>query len=280
MKIAILLFLSLFLIQCKNLPKSFISKDLSKKWEISSLRTPESVKYDPKTRQLFVSDVNGDPWAKDGNGFITRITIDGKFAEVNWVIGMDAPKGMGIYKGHLYVSDITEIDDIDIAKGAIVKRYISKDAKYFNDIEVDSAGVVYISDMFTNSIYRLINGKLERWIQSSELDNCNGLYCQSGKLYIGTKTKIITADLATGKLCDFITDTGPIDGLRRFDDNEFICSDWTGSVFRIGTDTRKKMLLNTSFENINAADIEYIPELRMLVVPTFYNDRVVAYELK
>jgi len=42
----------------------------------------------------------------------------------------------------------------------------------------------------------------------------------------------------------------------------------------------KVKLLDTTPQEINAADIDYIPSKNLLLVPTFFDDRVMAYELK
>src|SRR5215831_5594658 len=38
-----------------------------------SMKTPESVRYDPDLDAYFVSNINGNPSVKDGNGFIVQI---------------------------------------------------------------------------------------------------------------------------------------------------------------------------------------------------------------
>ena len=40
--------------------------------------SPESAFYDSATRAIFVSSINGAMTAKDGNGFISRLSADGK----------------------------------------------------------------------------------------------------------------------------------------------------------------------------------------------------------
>ena len=39
------------------------------------------------------------------------------------------------------------------------------------------------------------------------------------------------------------------------------------------------LLINTTDQMINAADIEYVPATKTLYVPTFSDNRVMAYEL-
>src|SRR5262249_39078691 len=42
---------------------------LTKLWETeASLKVPESVRYDAKRKVLYVSNIDGEPWAADGKG--------------------------------------------------------------------------------------------------------------------------------------------------------------------------------------------------------------------
>ncbi|MCZ8217420.1 MAG: hypothetical protein O9262_14340 [Cyclobacteriaceae bacterium] len=83
---------------------------LTLKWETDTvLTTCESVIYDSTNQVLYVANINGQPTDKDGNGFIAKLGLDGKIVQAQWVTGMDAPKGMGIYNGKLFVSDIKRI---------------------------------------------------------------------------------------------------------------------------------------------------------------------------
>ena len=59
----------------------------------------------------------------------------------------------------------------------------------------------------------------------------------------------------------------------------FLVTDWFGEVFMVYPDGSKASLLNTKEAEIGTADIEFIKELDLLVVPTFYKQHVVAYKL-
>ena len=50
-------------------------------------QTPESVLYDPVADVYLVSNINGDPTAKDNNGFISRIGPDGTVMAAKWIAG-------------------------------------------------------------------------------------------------------------------------------------------------------------------------------------------------
>lgn len=280
MKILIPILAILVLVQCHKAPKSFISKRLTPVWEVDQLKTTESVKYDPVTRRIYVSNINGEPEGKDGDGFISNIELGGKYAEINWLIGLDAPKGLGVYAGKLYVTDITDIVIIDILQTTIQKRIPVEGAQFLNDLDIDSTGQVFFSDSFTNTIYRMHHDTIERWLTSDQLKSCNGVYCGKDKLYVGTSNQILMIGYDNKQISVFRSDTGPVDGLRPFDQDTFIYSDWTGSVYLIGKEDKPELLLNTSVDKINAADIEYIPEKKLLIVPTFHNNKIMAYEVK
>src|ERR1700704_2976197 len=92
---------------------------LVKKWETDSLlKVPESVLYDAGDKVLYVSNIEGtEPWGKDGKGSIGKVGLDGKIIKADWVTGLQAPKGLGLYKGKLYAADIDNVAVIDVAKG-------------------------------------------------------------------------------------------------------------------------------------------------------------------
>ena len=128
-------------------------------WETpANLKNPESVAYAPKQNVLFVSNVNGKPDQKDQNGFISKVSpSNGSIIELNWVTGLDAPKGIAISNDNskLYVSDITDLIEIDIANGKIIKRYNAPGSAFLNDVVSDNQGNIYVSDTGINTIYKL-----------------------------------------------------------------------------------------------------------------------------
>src|SRR5688572_19671463 len=87
-----------------------MAQSLTLKWTSdTTLRVPESVFVDAKNNVLYVANIDGKPDGKDGKGFISILTPDGKVKKRDWVTGLDAPKGMGVYKNNLYVTDITNV---------------------------------------------------------------------------------------------------------------------------------------------------------------------------
>ena len=261
----------------------FIARSVEKRWETSSdFKTPESVYYDKERDIIYVSNINGSAREKDGNGFISKLSKDGKIVKLKWVEGLNAPKGMGVLKNKLFVSDIDALVEIDIAKGIILKKYPTDDAKFLNDIAIDENGVVYVSDMSGNKIYRLKDGTFEVWINSAALERPNGLLIEDNRLLVGTNVvgSLKAIDFKTGDITSFIDNTGGIDGVVSVSKGSYIISDWKGNIHRVSVSSEKEKLIDTTPKKINAADIDYIPAINLLLVPTFGDNRVMAYRIK
>jgi len=99
--------------------------------------------------------------------------LDGKIIAVDWVPGLNAPKGLGLYKGKLYAADIDEVVVVDIKKGAIDKKIPIDGAKGLNDISIGSDGVVWVSDSKNNVIYKIENDKPSVYLEG--LKGANGV---------------------------------------------------------------------------------------------------------
>lgn len=120
---------------------------------------------------------------------------------------------------------------------------------------------------------------MEVFIQDDFIKGMNGIYIEGNTLYLGAHNKLLTVDLKTMEIEDLAYNTGYIDGIVKVAKNQFITSDFVGKIqlIQIGKDIEK--LIDTSSEKINATDLTYLPSLKLLVVPTFNNNRLIAYKL-
>ena len=127
---------------------------------------PESVLFDAGNNVLYVANIDGtDPWGKDGKGSVGKIGTDGKIINVEWVSGLNAPKGMGLYKGKLYVADLGSLVVIDVQAGKIEKTIPVEGAQGLNDVTIDKNGVVYVSDSKTKQVFRVEKDKAELFLR-------------------------------------------------------------------------------------------------------------------
>lgn len=116
-------------------------------WETDSLfDKPESAVYDVKKQVIYVSNINGQYCTKDGNGFISRVDLDGNILELNWVTGLNSPQGLALHGNKLYVADVDEIMEIDVDQEKIINKYKIDGAKFLNDAASDKSGNIFVSD--------------------------------------------------------------------------------------------------------------------------------------
>jgi len=253
------------------------SQSLTLKWKTPpNLPVPESVIHEPKSNILFVACINGKPDEKDGNGTIAKVDTNGKIIAVDWATGLDAPKGMGIHGGNLYVADITQVRIISLATGKITSSVEIEGAKFLNDITIDKKGNVYVSDTQTATIHVIKGNKAEVYFTSPELNGINGLLAIDKGLYIvsfatGNSYKLS----ADKKLTPFTKVAEGGDGIVAVGKDEYLVSSWHGEVYYVDANGAKK-LVDTK-DKINAADIEYDASTKTLYIPTFMSNSVDAY---
>lgn len=255
---------------------------LIKKWETDTLLTTcESVLYDKEGGFLYVSNINGTPTDKNGNGFISKINLDGEILEEKFVTGLDAPKGMGKTNGQLYVSDIDRVVAIDLSTGEISQTWVIEGAKFLNDITTNAAGKVWVSDSGTGTIHQLVDDTVSPWIQADTLKGPNGLLIEQNRMLHVTFDggSLFTIDLASKAIVEVANGLGGGDGIVADGKGNYLVSDWEGQVFFLDKNWNKTQLLDTREAKIFAADIEFIVEKNLLLVPTFFGNTVVAYEL-
>lgn len=248
-------------------------------WETEKVfKTPESALYDAERNQIYVSNINGKATAKDGNGFISILDTNGVVKKLRWISGMNAPKGMAIIDSLLYVTDIDRIVIIDINHAKIIKIVDVEDAVFLNDIEAISAENLVVSDTRLNHLLIFDGNTARIWLKDDSLIAPNGLAFFKESLYVGTKNNLlkIHPDLSTVKV--HIEATGLIDGLIPLGMNKFVVSDWAGRIM-IADMNNKIVLQNTASQNIQAADLGFLPKEKIVLIPTFTDNRVIARRL-
>ncbi len=270
--------LLLFLLPALTGPEK-ASPVLSLKWEISSLKTPESVLHDPVRNVLYISNIHEKPAEKDYNGFISKVSVTGEVIDINWVSNLSAPKGMGLFGTTLYVTDIDVVVAIDVNTGKSLNSWTVEGAKFLNDIAVDETGHVFVSDSRANKIFRLTpEGTFSLFSADSLLAGPNGLHFVNKQLKVGTQRGIVSLDAKGKATIEVPNAKESIDGIAWYNGGYFT-SDWQGKTQWIAKGREPVVMLNTTAEKINSADFEYIPSLNLLIIPTFFDNRVRAYQV-
>ena len=263
---------------CVALPV-FAKTQLEPLWTIDGLRIPESVLVyqQQNDKLLFVSEIDGNGNVADGEGGVAMINPDGSLRDHNWIRGLNAPKGLGVYQGKLYVADLTEVVVIDIASGKVTEKISAPEAVFLNDITVDSKGVVYVSDTRKNRVYKLENGKISVWLENIEA--ANGLKAIGNDIYIAANDKLLKADNDGAITLIAKGFAQRADGLEPIGNGDFIVSCWAGIVYYVYADGRIVKLLDTQEQKLSTADIGWDPVSNTLYVPTFLGNSVSAFRL-
>src|SRR4029453_9757909 len=171
----------------QNPPRSNVPEPTAL-WTLSAdVNAPESAYYDATPNAIFVSSINGDVLAKDGNGYISRLAADGKVVNAKWATGLNAPKGLRSVGGTLWVTDIDEVVAMEIASGHISSHVKIDGAKFLNDLATAADGTVYASDSQTFRIYAVKDGKASMFVEIAEpIETPNGVLVDGNRLIVGT----------------------------------------------------------------------------------------------
>jgi sugar lactone lactonase YvrE len=250
------------------------------------LDAPESAFFDAGSGTLFVSVVGGSPAARDGNGRIAKLSLDGKVTAGSFTTGLNAPKGLRGFKGTLWVADLDEVIGIDMASGKITSRVKIADAKFLNDVAVGPDGTVYASDTMLNRVYAVTNGNASVFVEGADLAAPNGLLVDGGRLVVGSMGSLAPGGQGGGLMAiDLKTKAktpitpkpvGAIDGVESDGSGGYIVTDFRGAkVLHI---TPKGEVHELKQLSGSAADLAVIPAKRMLVVPNLQGNSVSAYD--
>jgi len=152
------------------------------------LHTPESAQcYRGK---IYVSNIgNLPPDKKDGDGYISLISREGKVLKAKFITGLNAPKGITFCNGKLFVADIDRVVVAEPETGKVLKEITVEGARFLNDTACKDDKTVFVSDTQTNTIYSIDANTygVKVYIKSHKLQGPNGLaVAPDGKLLVAS----------------------------------------------------------------------------------------------
>ncbi len=219
---------------------------------VEGFKRPESVRYDPELDVWFVSNINGDPFAEDGNGFISRLKGDGSIDLLEFIAGgrngvtLNAPKGMAITGDTLWVADVDVVRAFDRRTGASLANVSLKGkAKFLNDVAAGPDGI-YITDSGfgkddkggmahtgPDRIFRVAGGQATLALETSSLAAPNGIAWDSagGRFIVGPfgGTTMQAWHPGGEKLTPLGETPGQTDGLEVLGDGRILFTSWADS---------------------------------------------------
>jgi hypothetical protein len=222
--------------------------DFKPVWESdSTLRTPESVYYEPGKKVLYVACINGGPSLDNKSSFIAKVGLDGKVIQLKFTENLNSTKGMGVLGDKLYVTEMTQVAEISLANGKILNRYPIEGAKFLNDIATDAKkGIVYITDSGDSKVWALSNGKISLVLSGAPLKGTNGLLFENDQILIGNGDgSLLSLNPETKQLTTIAKVTGGIDGIAALGNKQYMVTEWGGKIWHIKADGSTELKLDT-----------------------------------
>jgi sugar lactone lactonase YvrE len=254
--------------------------------------SPESVYFDAASSFVFVSQIGGQAADRDGNGRISKLTIDGKVVAADWVTGLNAPKGLRSFRGVLYTADLDEVVGIEISSGRITSRVkvdIGGAGKFFNDLDVAPDGTIYTSDSFGNRIFAIRDGRSSVFFEGDAILLPNGVLVDGARLVVasdgrparsggGTPARLVGIDFKTKAVVDIAkSPIGTPDGVEHDGHGGFVLSDVAGGRILHVTPAGDVQVVRQV--DRQPADISFVASRGLLLVPHLGLNRVSAYDL-
>ena len=217
---------------------------------------PENLVYDAASDVYLVSNIVGDPAARDDNGFISRVSPDGRILTLKWIAGgvngavLDAPKGLAIRGDTLAVADVGAVHLFNRRTGAPIATH-ALPGLVMNDVAWGIDGSLWITDTGpdrsktpvdtskdVDAVWRITpDGKVHAVARGLALARPDGVLLDDTGALVSTfganRVEHVNADGGGGRATVLTLPGGRVDGLRRLPDGELVVTSWdTKSVWR------------------------------------------------
>lgn len=261
---------------------------------IEGFSSPESTIVNKN--DLYISNVGKElkPTLKDGDGFISKLDINGNIKELHFIDGLNAPKGMGIVGNTLFVADIDTLRGFDLSTKKEVFNVVFEGVNFLNDITVKDSNTLFIGASDTSAIYE-VNISNKSYKKLMDFTVANGLFYEDGILYtaqLGSTTqnmfdgkgKLYKIDLKdNNKLTQLGTFEGVLDGVHKVENKVYV-SDWGNSqksgIIRVyDLQTKKESVLEAELF-MGAADFWIDEKSKKVFMPQMIGGKVTIFDLK
>lgn len=268
----------------------------------TGLSRPVSAAYDVLGDRYLVSNLNGDPlsgtiWGRVSNnhGFVSVLSPDGHVSNRTWIedgkggARLDAPKGLAIAGGLLYVADLAVVRTFDLQTGSPRGDIAVPGATYLTDLTVGARGEVYVSDagvpdgtfraVGTDSVYVIEQGRARAIAKGPELRRPEAVAWTPQGLVVCSfeSNELYRIDSRGAKQDVTRTPAGGLTGVVSLGDFLFVSSWQTSSVLRgkLGGPFEVALAGQTS-----PGDIGFDSKRSRLLVPHLADGVVEAFEVR
>ncbi len=258
--------------------------------EFKGFASPESVYVD--SQYVYISNVGAklEPLAKDGDGFISKLDKNGNVLEKDFIKGINAPKGMSIVNGVLYVVDIDVLRGFNLKNKKQVFQMPIKDAIFLNDIAIKDNQTLYVSDTGTGIIHEvdLKKSSYKTLVKiPSEYMGPNGLLKNGNELITVTydpngkeNGRVLKINLKNKKITIFSDLQGALDGVAFDKKGNLLVTSWgenlKGALYSI--DTAGKVTKINLPDMAGPADIFYDHTTNILWIPKMAENAILKLQ--
>jgi len=235
---------------------------------------PISVTHDRNSDMLYVSCL--DDIDSQDHGLICRTDIYGEIIDTLAVEQLRQPKGCKTVAGCLYITDINRVIRYSLAADSIEWVYLPPKAMYLQDVESDPYGNIFVSDAHAGCIYRIRGDSVTLYCKDSLLNNVTGLCHNGSNLVAGAKNCIVGVD-NNGRARILAHTPFSVYGIRYLDNGEYLASDFVGNVHHVSA--AGSQVIYKKSADANSADFEFIPEQRLIYLPTYKKNSMVLFKL-
>ncbi|HET7411314.1 MAG TPA: hypothetical protein VFJ18_01525, partial [Pararhizobium sp.] len=206
------------------------------------LNEPECIRYDAAHKRYLISNINGGSRQLDNNGFITAVSAKG--GSKKWIVAgqngakLNAPKGIEVQGGKLYVADIHHLRIFSLDNGKPLASIKVDGATMLNDLAVAKDGTVYVTDTGSSNkpgaIYKVTsNHKVSAIAKGPKLKGPDGItFDAKGHLVVVSfrGKKVLTMTTGGKILKTKALMVGKLDGVMALKDGTIFVSSWKGRL--------------------------------------------------
>lgn len=287
-------FLSLVGCQC-------LQTRTEKTFVIDGFLSPESVLKDSNGDFFYVSNMGAklEPSLKDSDGFISRLTGDGKIDDKKYLPKegvLHAPKGMAMMGRTLFVADVDRVVGFNVdSRETVFEIDLSAEKTVFlNDIVVLDPYTLAVSATDVGRIYKITVGEKPSFsVLVDNVPGANGLY------YDKAKKRLFTVGFGEGDkfngalgVVTFANDgkatytkltgaIGALDGVWLLPGERVLFSDWVsmgkpGKLWVFDMKDKKLDTMRLSEDVLGPADFYYDEDANTIWLPKMMEGKVLV----
>jgi hypothetical protein len=223
---------------------------------------------------LLISNVCG--FQQPGSGFLTLLGSDGSVIDWRIVEQLDAPLGMALMGDRLFVIDSNRVRVFGWPDYRQMES-IELDAEVANDIAVARDGTMYVSDTAGGKVIRIAaDGSQSVLTGMAQFPGANGIHVNGDVLYVGG-SRLWRVDLRDHSVVTVGPQwLGDVDGIEMERTGTLQISPVGGPLVRFCNSDSLEILAG---DGISSANHGWAPGLRLALIPTGFDNTVIAIRI-